>query len=244
MKLADITHWFATIWNVKWGLRIDNISSEQNSSPCHGVTGRAFTNYDPSRSLFLKDGTSDASHAVGGAFQSVTCTKAPSFGIATEAWNFVDRESDSGPLVNEVAVISQHPNKPDIRRRGLDVVFKNRPDTYRYKGVRAGLAENTYNQYANAVVISSQARSTEGEYCGWTAAIRLGPHCLDRSRSQPFAAIIDYRSCGRTADNKVPYRYVWKEGGVEYGEGFDPQALKHRIWSHINTDFPRLVKEW
>ena len=243
MKLSDITDWFAKIRNVPWGLHIINVSDGKDSGNCHAVSGRAYSNYDPDTG-YIPDGKSDARYVCGGIFRSVTTTRAPSFGIATEAWNFSDPRSDSGPLVNEVSVISQHPDKPFIRKRGLDVVFKNRPDSRRYKGIRGGKATNTYNTYANAIVISSQARSTEGEYCGWTAAIRLGPHALDWSAKQPFSAIIDYRSCPRDGNGDIPYRFVWKHEGVEYGELYDPALRKHQVWKHINTDRQKLIKEW
>ena len=229
VQLQDLTSLWAKV-SERWGLRIDDTGNKEDPN-CWAITGRAFVKED-----------FEGRNVVGGHFQGYSQCKASAFGLATEAWSYPD--CDSGHLLNEVSLISRDASSDNTRKRGLDVVFKNRRDTDRYGKVEAGVGDNCYNEYANAIVVTSQARSQDGEYCGWIAAIRLGPHALDRSASQPFSSIIDYRSCGYDSNGEIPYRYVWKHKGVQYGEVFLPARLKHQIWSHIDTAMPNLVKEW
>ena len=241
MRLDELTSWRAAIRNEKFGMRVDHTADAPDRIAV-GMTGRASGGVNMS-TLETEENSNFDGVVVGGMFQGYGATERTVFGIATEAWSMADAGC-SGHLVNEVSVISQDDTSKLRRKRGLDVVFKNRRDGQRFGEVTNGVGENSYNVYANAVVITSQRRSNHGEYCGWTAAIRLGPHALDRSRDQPFTSIIDYRSCGRDANGQIPYRFVWKEDGVEYGELYNSKTGYHEIWSHIDTDKPRLHKSW
>ena len=234
--------WYARLKSVPTGLHIENWSNSSGVPKLWGITSRAFSNWHPTQGR-VREGF-DGRNVVGGAFHAHTAAESCSaFGIATEAWSHHSPEAGTGHLLNEVSIISQHARASWTRKRGLDVVFKNRPDSRRYGAIASDVDANCFNAHANALVVTSQARSGSGEYCGWNAVIRLGPHALDISALQPFTAIVDMRSCSRDNDNKIPYRYVWRHEGATYGELYNYTTGYHEVWKHIDGD-RKLIKSW
>lgn len=77
----------------------------------------------------------------------------------------------------EPSIINRNPSHT-AALRGIDVVFKDRADGQ--TAVSAGLGANQYNQGAVGLYISSQTRSTVGEYCGFRFGIRFAEDALDR----------------------------------------------------------------
>jgi hypothetical protein len=113
-------------------------------------------------------------YSVGSGIRSV-------FGGAREAWSgdLTTSPAATATLIAfETAVISQH-DANDQPLVGQDFPFKNRAD-----GATAplnGLGSNGYNKFSRALQVSSQPRSTSGEYCGWTTGLLFQANSLDRS---------------------------------------------------------------
>lgn len=113
------------------------------------------------------------------------------WGIATEAWTGTRSAvaTSSSVLVGaEFSCVSQYSNQSDAVI-GVDVVFKNRPDALLTGAVRGGLGSNRYNLNSYAYWITSQPRSTAGEYCGWTRGIMFDTNSLDRDINGKAVAI-------------------------------------------------------
>lgn len=113
------------------------------------------------------------------------------WGIATEAWTGTRSAvaTSSSVLVGaEFSCVSQYSNQSDAVI-GVDVVFKNRPDSLLTGAVRGGLGSNRYNLNSYAYWITSQPRSTAGEYCGWTRGIMFDTNSLDRDINGKAVAI-------------------------------------------------------
>ncbi|MCJ2009180.1 hypothetical protein [Methylobacterium sp. J-092] len=119
------------------------------------------------------------------------------FGGAREAWSgdLTTAPSATSTLIGfEPAVISQH-DANDQPLVGLDTVFKNRRDgaTSPIKGLGA----NGYNLYSRGIQISAQARSSAGEYSGWSCGVCFTPNSLDRT-SAGLAVGIDMSAVDST----------------------------------------------
>lgn len=108
------------------------------------------------------------------------------WGISTEAWTGDQDGPPTGPVGEhildsiEAAVISQY-DKNTQPLIGVNSVFKNRPDT-RVNGTPfLGKGGNRYNVASWAYWVSSQQRSSAGEYCGWSRGLKFDAHALDRT---------------------------------------------------------------
>lgn len=103
------------------------------------------------------------------------------WGIATEAWsgNAASTATSDVALVGiENAVISQYPLQSQ-KVIGNNAVFKNRADGV--TSVLGGLGSNAYNRNSYAYWLTSQNRSSAGEYCGWSRGIMFDSTALDSS---------------------------------------------------------------
>lgn len=136
--------------------------------------------------------TSDAKQVVPGYFVGEASGGTGTiWGIATEAWTGTRSAvaTSSCVLVGaEFSCVSQYSNQSDAVI-GVDVVFKNRPDALLTGAVRGGLGSNRYNLNSYAYWITSQPRSTAGEYCGWTRGIMFDTNSLDRDINGKAVAI-------------------------------------------------------
>ena len=118
---------------------------------------------------------------------------------------------------------------------GLDVVFKNRPDGF--AAVRQGLGSNQFNAYSRAIEISSQPRSTAGEFCGWHRGIIFEGGCLDNMKDPttggPVGAVgIDFTPLG-VAQNSEPWTAYRMIAAISLSE-----------YMSITWDFDRSTRTW
>lgn len=162
--------------------------------------------------LILKGGAADA-HGVGVVGRAYSVSPGPDntvWGMVAEAVNFAGA---SGNVVGiESGVVNMAPDN-GAELRGLHIVLKNRMDLSEDHPVPV-VGANRYNDQSEAIMISSQPRSSAGEYSGWQAGIKFDRHSLDRSVSVPYAAAID------VSDAQVPatfYLIVWRCGKVKCG---------------------------
>lgn len=162
--------------------------------------------------VLLRPGASQ-SRAVGTVGRAFSLSARPGntvWGVVTEAINF---PTALGNVVgSEAAVVNMAPGNVG-ELRGLDVVFKNRPDSSLGDPV-PDVGDNRFNESSAAVFISSQPRSSAGEYSGWQAGLRFGRSSLDRSAARPWTAAIDVSEVEVDAPF---YLVVWKCGLVRCG---------------------------
>ena len=160
----------------------------------------------------VRPGSANA-HAVGTVGRAYSASRAPGntmWGVVAEALNFPGAQ---GHIVGmESGVVNMAADNPG-ELRGLDVVFKDRMDVDLGNPVPV-VGQNRFNENSSAVYVSSQPRSSAGEYSGWQAGIRFSRNSLDRSASVPYAAAID------VSEAQVPatfYLIVWRCGDVKCG---------------------------
>ena len=162
--------------------------------------------------LMLKNGAAGA-HGVGVVGRAYSVSPGPDntvWGVVAEAVNFAGA---NGNIVGmESGVVNMAPDN-GAELRGLHIVLKNRMDLSEDRPVPV-VGANRFNDQSEAIMISSQPRSSAGEFSGWQAGIKFDRHSLDRSASVPYAAAID------VSDAQVPatfYLIVWRCGKVKCG---------------------------
>ena len=151
--------------------------------------------------------------AVGVVGRAYSVSNAPGntlWGLVSEAVNL---PAASGHIVGiESGIANMNPaNAGELR--GIDVVFKDRGDANLSAPVPV-VGANGYNERSAAIYVSSQPRSSAGEYSGWQSGIKFDRHSLDRSVSIPYAAAVD------VSEVEVPatfYLIVWRCGEVKCG---------------------------
>lgn len=114
------------------------------------------------------------------------------FGAAFEAWsgNQTTEPTAGTVLVGiEPSIISQRHDSSD-RKRGIDLVFKNRRDGGSI--LHGSIGGNMFNRGSVGLAITSQARSALGEYCGWNKGIWFSNQSLDAD-IDGLAVAIDLR---------------------------------------------------
>jgi len=114
-------------------------------------------------------------HTVGAQFSGYAGANnsQATFGVVTQAINLAGFSSD---IVGGEFAACNFTNNLNAKV-GIDVVFKNRFDGQ--TAITGVLGSNTYNYNSKAIIISSQIRSTVGEYCGWKYGIKFDEHALD-----------------------------------------------------------------
>lgn len=90
----------------------------------------------------------------------------------------------------EPAVVNFNDNAPLLAKWGVNPVFKDRTDTA--TASFNGLGSNYYNYFAEAVVLTAQARSTDGEFCGWNCGLDFLDGCLDTSTVPAWSSTFTY----------------------------------------------------
>lgn len=127
---------------------------------------------------------------VGGQFSALNSptTSQGCYALVSQAWN---QPNSAGDLIGCESAIIQETSTASNAKVGLDVVFKDRADGA--GSVTNGLGTDLYNAGAKAIMISSQARSSSGERCGWNTGIHFYPNSLDES-SVRKAIGIDFAS--------------------------------------------------
>lgn len=131
------------------------------------------------------------------------------WGTATEAWSGNATTIATSDVVlcgSENAVISQNPNQTK-RVIGNNAVFKNRADGSEYP--LGGLGANRYNTNSYAYWVTSQARGTSGEFCGWSRGLLFDADGIDSSVDGKGVAIdmaqvrLDRAECLKFPDGSV-----------------------------------------
>lgn len=120
---------------------------------------------------------SGVNSTVGGQFSGYAMTGVTSttFGAAGQAWGQPGNASDLiGAEFDCINEADGHTNA----KVGTNLVFYDRAGGV--ATVTNGLGSNKYNLASKALFISSQTRSTAGEYCGWRRGIDFDPDALDR----------------------------------------------------------------
>lgn len=128
---------------------------------------------------------------VGGqfsAYNSVVGNTSGMFGVVSQAWN---QPGAAGNMVGAEFAVINETSSASSAKVGMDVVFKDRSDIS--ATVTSGISSNLYNEGAIALQVSSQARSTAGEYCGWLTGIYFTEDSMDRSTARN-AIGIDFAS--------------------------------------------------
>jgi hypothetical protein len=115
-------------------------------------------------------------YTVGGllSIQNRTGVTSDVFGIVTEV---VNQPGASGGLVAAEFAVGNERNNSVNAKVALDLVFKDRGDGV--ATVTEGLGANSYNLGAMALFLSSQTRSTAGEFCGWRRGILFDTDAID-----------------------------------------------------------------
>lgn len=128
------------------------------------------------------------------------------WGVVTEAWT---APGIQGTLIGIEPAIIQQNNANSSTARGIDVVFKDRPDGA--AATTSALGSNLFNAKAVAVAITSQTPSATAEYCGWTKGISFEAGSISRSVAQARAHLIDFYDA--TIDNASvnPLILTWKD---------------------------------
>lgn len=75
---------------------------------------------------------------------------------------------------------------------GSYLVYKDRGDGV--ASMAYGLGSNLYNYFALGLVIGAQARSSTGEFCGWTRGIAFIGDCLDTQTAPAWSAAVQYQA--------------------------------------------------
>ena len=171
------------------------------------VTSTTFLENTALSGGILLDGPTNK-YVVGAAGRAliVSGTGNIAWGMVTEAWTYPTIE---GILIGIEPAIIQQNNANTSVGRGIDVVFKNRPDGA--AATTSALGANLFNNKAVAIAITSQTPSINGEYCGWTKGISFETGSLSRSTNQARAHLIDFYDA--TVDNASvnPLILTWKD---------------------------------
>ncbi|MDE2022538.1 MAG: hypothetical protein KGI71_06545 [Patescibacteria group bacterium] len=156
---------------------------------------------------------------VGGFFQTQAVAggaNGEAWGIVTEVLNGTLSQGGVASVVmvgGEFGVVQQYNNNTS-RIVGINSVFKDRPD-----GATApygGLGSNKYNNNSIGILLSSQPRSTSGEFCGWSVGILFDVNSIDSVTGipAPNGVGIDmhnvsytYMVCGVWVADQVQYRF-------------------------------------
>lgn len=95
---------------------------------------------------------------------------------------------DSMPMVGAEIDVGNQTSTHEAAKWGLDIVFKDRTGATPAEG----LGSNFFNYYAEAVVLSAQARSGAGEFCGWNCGVDFLDGSLDASSVPAWSATTTY----------------------------------------------------
>ena len=170
------------------------------------------------------------------------------WGCTTEAWTgdqTTGGVSSTTLCALENGVFSQYHNQVD-RVIGTDNVFKNRPDDLIGGAVRGGLGANRYNANSIAYWVTSQPRSTAGEYCGWNRGLQFDANSLDASADGrgigvDFVQVNKTRvDCMKFPDGSVQNsgQGVWRAYGNKGTDGYGivNVSLQNLKVSTVNID--------
>jgi hypothetical protein len=171
------------------------------------------------------------SYAVGVAARAflVSGTGNSAWGVATEAWTY---PNVNGNLIGtETSLISQNANNTS-ELRGLDVVFKDRPDGA--GATTMGIGANSFNLNSRAIVISGQTPSSTGELCGWSNGIFFQSGAISKSTNQSRAHLIDFYQCTQDNASTEPLILTWKDRN---------STKRHGIMYNVTNGYLEFVRD-
>lgn len=101
------------------------------------------------------------------------------FGCAIEAWT--GETASKASLIGLESSIIQQDNTCEMANVGLNIVYKNRPDSRVIAGLGPfqGLGDDKYNANSRALYFTAFPRSPDGERCGWGRGIVFENACFD-----------------------------------------------------------------
>lgn len=110
------------------------------------------------------------------------------FGIACTA--VASPNTGSIPLIAFEPDIASLTSSNSSAKWGMNPVFKDRGDGA--NNTTEGLGSNLYNYFAEGLVFTSQVRSGDGEFCGWSCGIDFLDASLDQSTVPAWSAATPY----------------------------------------------------
>lgn len=136
---------------------------------------------------------SGASQVVGAQIDGIVAKGSGATEVWGSALEAIAYPNTSTNIVGiEPAVVNFNDNAPLLAKWGINPVFKDRAD-----GATAsfnGLGSNYYNYFAEALVLTAQVRSGDGEFCGWNCGIDFLDGSLDQSTVPAWSAVVTYSS--------------------------------------------------
>lgn len=149
--------------------------------------------------------------AAGGAFvvgaqinaiNATSTTCAGVFGIACTA--------DTDPFTGNCGLVGIEPDVASqsstntFSKIGIDLVFKDRGDGG--ATVTEGIGSNLYNYYTRGITLTSQARSSTGEFCGWNIGMDFVDGWCDTSSVLAWSGTVSYTASQIVSSGGV----LWK----------------------------------
>ena len=92
-----------------------------------------------------------------------------------------------GSLFGVLAGITNRTHNNVNTKVGMSVSFQDRPGA-----AVTSLGSNQYNYYSHGIRFTSQARSSVGEFCGWSVGVQFLSDCLDESTPRAWSATDTY----------------------------------------------------
>lgn len=139
------------------------------------------------------------------------------FGLAVVAGTGdQDEEPTSSSILvgGEFKVFSQYHANDNILA-GITIPFATRSGEGN-PVLHGGVGDNAFNENSRAIQISSQARSSVGEYCGWNKGIVFYDK-LDRTATTAYTTLIDFQATTYDKENNNPWIFLWKQQSVVFG---------------------------
>lgn len=153
-------------------------------------------------------------------------------GTSNEAWTAPGALSY---MVGAQSIVySQESNAP-AGKVGHNSIFRNRPEDV--STTVGGLGANKYNQASSAYVVSSQSRSSAGEFCGWARGLVFKAGSLDETAGAK-AVGIDFSDINTAEVARVDSWIRFKfDAGIEWnGDSVTYDKLK--------SAFNRTAAQW
>lgn len=169
-----------------------------------------------SSNVTRSSGATAATVALFGHTHGESGVTAPLWGVVTEAW--AHPGANAQLVGGELAVVNEEDANTKAKV-GMDLAFKDRADGQ--TATQTGVGSNQYNEFSRAIQITSQPRSTDGEYSGWQSIMHFEANAIDRTVSKDYSVIIDLRLVSVDQASNNPWLVLWDDSGTEYGLRFN-----------------------
>lgn len=166
--------------------------------------------------------------------------------LVGEAWLGLETKEPTAEagFSNMLSIVSQYHDN-NAYKFGLSLLFFDRAASLSSGAVLHGTSgNNKFNRYSTALYISSQARSTAGEYCGWNTGIYFTDSSIDRT-IDGLGTVIDFSQVpsSRLASGIVMGADHWLhlEGTRTIGVKYESAATRVGIYNgttplvHVDT---------